>query len=891
MEECTEKKNPNSANRPAPHTSREAPPVDAACNQAICRRNGTASTDSNFKVTTTCEPTIPSSSVVTRQALPPCSTAVEKAAYAGAQEINCVHTTPQSLPIRTDVTIPAGSLPVVGAPCTLKTPTHGHHEQDRTIHQPDPRLNVQIQHCVPPNYPHQVPTCSSLQCSHLSQVQGQVPTAQVSRHHYVNASQQCTPPILTTTHRFQQPVDIKVSSAAAVAPSVADNTVCTPMQTSANPPIPPHQPTDDHRSHTLTDSRARLQQQRKYLNNVRDPAFKHIIPHLRTAVDVLSEAQDICGDNIRLHLFAEHQTDIRRQQDIDPAQHRALISFYTFFSKTFFADTEYKRSLVRDLTDVFAKFNVMHNPLYTVPGHLHTHVQHVDQQRYPAPTGAQPPSNVPRTAQNPIPTSTTNGVAPTISVQPHDRTCKKHHPVPSPPAEIQPQEQPVVAHYTADLSNMPNPSNTTHTPSIPSAKVSAARSAAAEINGFQPSEQVKHGPSKVPYTDQLDSSGTKYIPSNDASPLPPVTTNEQPPKKDKSTSQQSILPSSPQATDIVPSIPSTEQPTDNSHQLPTSQIPQNITSTSTIRPEQLLPPSVQMIIPPWFPYIKRTHSQNQGVSDIQPGPNNNPDNSKHSPVAAVENCQVKNTSTDPSPSEFHAKDNDVLDPDISAYIHKKLPLLTVDTSEFTTLSLQHVKFIYRVLFKAAFHRYYLQKDPSQPLSSPFTYTFFTPPWLPDTIHCRKTDAYYDFTSNILPHLQALRNGSSASSIYLILAAFKLKEPNFASQAIDFLVSNYDSFPPTCALFKPPKRLRSVKRPLPALSESTTPSSNLSHRRKRHRSVSTSKEPCFSPPNTVSNSSARHQATASQKLRFVPIGGVPIDKLLPQLPSPNSNDDK
>lgn len=78
------------------------------------------------------------------------------------------------------------------------------------------------------------------------------------------------------------------------------------------------------------------------MNNVREPALKKILPQLRQAIDSLTDAQSIAGDSVRLHLFAEHQSEVQAGSDNPALNHRSLISFNTFFSKNFFADTEYK---------------------------------------------------------------------------------------------------------------------------------------------------------------------------------------------------------------------------------------------------------------------------------------------------------------------------------------------------------------------------------------------------------------------------------------------------------------------------------------------------------------------------------------------------------------------
>lgn len=63
-----------------------------------------------------------------------------------------------------------------------------------------------------------------------------------------------------------------------------------------------------------------------------------------------------------------------------------------------------------------------------------------------------------------------------------------------------------------------------------------------------------------------------------------------------------------------------------------------------------------------------------------------------------------------------------------------------------------------------------------------------------TIHCLSTDFFIDFPRSIIPDLQRLRIGNSKDNICFFLAVFKLKEPDFAAPAIDFLIKSYSLFP-------------------------------------------------------------------------------------------------
>lgn len=133
------------------------------------------------------------------------------------------------------------------------------------------------------------------------------------------------------------------------------------------------------------------------MNKIRYPMIKLILPHIRQAVESFTAAQDLAGEHIRLHLFAELQKDLQNNEEDSASGLRSRVTFYMFFSKTFCADTDFKRSLVRQLAAIFAKFNIIRNPRYSVPGHMHTHVKHANGTASQTDTPADPDFTTPTT--------------------------------------------------------------------------------------------------------------------------------------------------------------------------------------------------------------------------------------------------------------------------------------------------------------------------------------------------------------------------------------------------------------------------------------------------------------------------------------------------------------
>lgn len=87
--------------------------------------------------------------------------------------------------------------------------------------------------------------------------------------------------------------------------------------------------------------------------------MKNIVPQLREAVDARTEAQKQAGDSERIHLFVEHEKTKADNNGDSLFHQKSLMPLYTFFSPTFVTDSELKKSLVRDIVDIFAKFKVL----------------------------------------------------------------------------------------------------------------------------------------------------------------------------------------------------------------------------------------------------------------------------------------------------------------------------------------------------------------------------------------------------------------------------------------------------------------------------------------------------------------------------------------------------
>lgn len=124
---------------------------------------------------------------------------------------------------------------------------------------------------------------------------------------------------------------------------------------------------------------------------------------------------------------------------------------------------------------------------------------------------------------------------------------------------------------------------------------------------------------------------------------------------------------------------------------------------------------------------------------------------------------------------------------------------------------------------------------------------------------------YDIPKPVLPCLQALRQGKSTRNICLVLATFKVKEPEFAARAIDYLVSAYKTLPETHPCFERPERMRSKKRPV---SSALPNQSATKRRRTSSASQPSSKKLNKDPPTTSAPSSARPPSRPTSRVGHI-----------------------
>lgn len=201
-----------------------------------------------------------------------------------------------------------------------------------------------------------------------------------------------------------------------------------------------------------------------------------------------------------------------------------------------------------------------------------------------------------------------------------------------------------------------------------------------------------------------------------------------------------------------------------------------------------------------------------------------------------------------------------------------------------------VKFIYRTLFKAAFLRYiheYPTTLESKRFSSTFSYAYFTPLWLPKSIHFTTTDNYFDLPTAILPNIQPLRKCNSTDNISLVIGAFNLKEPSFAASAIGFVITSYFSFPADSPLF------HTLKKPILKKRSDTVHNSSLTSGRSsklhvgdrvqnvRRRSTAHSDITSYEPRG-ASTSSGQNLSSSPHR---PPVTLIPLLKTFPTEPPP------
>lgn len=98
--------------------------------------------------------------------------------------------------------------------------------------------------------------------------------------------------------------------------------------------------------------------------------------------------------------------------------------------------------------------------------------------------------------------------------------------------------------------------------------------------------------------------------------------------------------------------------------------------------------------------------------------------------------------------------------------------------------------------------------------------------MPHTIQCSSKHESLDFSTRYLPDLQSLRKGRSAINMVLILSAFQLREPQFATPAIQHLISRYRNYQADSPVFSLDSSHRS-KRGLKSQNSNTFPATNNS----------------------------------------------------------------
>lgn len=588
-------------------------------------------------------------------------------------------------------------------------------------------------------------------------------------------------------------------------------------------------------SHT---TQLRFDQQKKFLNNIRDPQLKKILPQLQDAVDYLALAQTRAGDSVRMHLFVENETKAT-QKDPDNStpgfgfHHSTLMSFNTFFSPTIIADTELKESLLKELAAILTKFNVLQTQTYS-------------RTR----SGVSNQTAVPQSEP------TTSGQIPAVPSTPFTSQgpgTDSNNPDSTQPQQITAIELPA----STNRSQQTNPRS-----QVPSA-----------IN--EPVSKIPSGPPSAPHpgtSDRRQSHTRIDIPS----PTSQVNSTSTDPHRD----------------------------------------PLTTAYITNVNGNQLLPDSIQITFPQWFPshtkkpVLKNTVDDNlacAGPDRSMPAANTTSANlDNDTSINDVPTAQGSQTNNSNCPGARVDENNGEADSsnsessllrDVSILSNKTLNLLCVDTTQFADLQLNHLKLIYRTLFSTAFSRYTNSKktysaatpspDSSQrvspPFSTSFSYSYFTPPWFPSTIQSTHSSAYCDFPDRMLPDLQTLRHGSFSENISLVLAAFRTKEPEFSKHALDFLVSTYKSLPADDSIFQTAKKTRKRKRKA---------STNSEHQLKKNRTRS-SKKSTVHHGNTHRTISQRRPPPSTSTRQTTPaiknnVSFIPLPQLLPPPPHPQES---
>lgn len=106
-------------------------------------------------------------------------------------------------------------------------------------------------------------------------------------------------------------------------------------------------------------------------------------------------------------------------------------------------------------------------------------------------------------------------------------------------------------------------------------------------------------------------------------------------------------------------------------------------------------------------------------------------------------------STKHSENPEHPHTDEVLPQRLDDFGDIKHALLSVETSDFENLSIQKLKFMYRVFFRAAFNRYLNTTAQHSRFSGTFLYAYFTPPCLPKVIECIYKDINIELDEPVL----------------------------------------------------------------------------------------------------------------------------------------------
>lgn len=601
-------------------------------------------------------------------------------------------------------------------------------------------------------------------------------------------------------------------------------------------PVTPSEPVHRYVRPGLTNFQARLYQQRRFMNNVREKDLKDILHHLRDAVDSLTEAQQKTNGNVRIHLFVGHDRQTGERSDDVHFQQSSLVSLYTLFSPTFIADTKFKTSLVRDMADIFAKFHVLQT--------RNLQSQHCNP----------PPSTAPLRETDFRVSASHPATTPTSNISSKD-TPQPEHPNAPHLSSVPPH---TLDDTVCHVSHGSRPSNDADNIACTAQKVPFPDPPLA-----QDTSQLQHVQQPTTPLGSPNDRGSSGNPEELPHYAPEIQQDQNAPIHStvNSNNNDHIAGEDITADQTVPPLRSPRTTADN---LQFDQGNCNISALPDV--DQVLPPTISMVLPSWFPFTKENPQCAPVKSDINNyfDGHNNPENS--------------NGADDGDNSSHNSHFSTETAKQIKELMTKKRTLLTVNTTEFNNLHLTHIKFIYRTLFKSAISKYSRQKKnsgSSQRFPSSFSYSYFTPPWFPSTIQCIHNNYNIDFQDKVLPDLQSLRHGSITANFCLLLASFKLYETEFASQAIDFMVTKYREFAPDSPFFTPPQRSRKRKRLLPRTDNGNkSPSaSNRSRQQtgKRRRSKSDSHTTSLQPD--VGSSSTSRLVTSNSRVKFFPIAPI------------------